>query len=151
MRLLCVLPGGLSLTVRQCQPQWPSAGTCFFGGPAQTGPVNGLQAEYARIPFANAGPVKLPDDLDDDRAIMLSDIFPTGYFGADIAEIKPGDTVVVFGCGPVGQVAIASAKLMDAGRILAVDCISSRLDMAREQGAEVINFNDETRSTRSRI
>lgn len=124
-------------------PNGPSAGTCFFGGPAQTGPVNGLQAEYARIPFANAGPVKLPDDLDDDRAIMLSDIFPTGYFGADIAEIKPGDTVVVFGCGPVGQFAIASAKLMDAGRILAVDCIPSRLDMAREQGAEVINFNDE--------
>ena len=96
-------------------PNGPSAGTSFFGGPAQTGPLNGLQAEYARIPFANAGPVKLPDDLDDDRAIMLSDIFPTGYFGADIAEIKPGDTVVVFGCGPVGQFAIASAKLMDAG------------------------------------
>ncbi|HEX5545057.1 MAG TPA: zinc-dependent alcohol dehydrogenase [Nitrospira sp.] len=124
-------------------PNGPSAGSCFFGGPAQTGPINGLQAEYARIPFANAGLVKLPDDLDDNRAIMLSDIFPTGYFGADIAEIKPGDTVAVFGCGPVGQFTIASAKLMDAGRIFAVDCIPSRLDMAREQGAEVIDFNGE--------
>ncbi len=76
-------------------------------------------------------------------AIMLSDIFPTGYFGADITEIKPGNTVAVFGCGPVGQFTIASAKLMDAGRILAVDCIPSRLDMAREQGAEVIDFNGE--------
>lgn len=124
-------------------PNGPSAGTCFFGGPAQTGPINGLQAEYARIPFANAGLVKLPDDLDDDRAIMLSDIFPTGYFGADIAEIKPGDTVAVFGCGPVGQFTIASAKLMRAGRVFAVDCIPSRLDMARAQGAEIMNFNDE--------
>ncbi|OQW37260.1 MAG: glutathione-dependent formaldehyde dehydrogenase [Nitrospira sp. SG-bin1] len=122
-------------------PNGPSAGTSFFGGPAQTGSINGLQAEYARIPFANAGLVRLPDDLDDDRAIMLSDIFPTGYFGADIAEIKPGDTIAVFGCGPVGQFTIASTKLMDAGRIFAVDCIPSRLDMAREQGVEVIDFN----------
>jgi threonine dehydrogenase-like Zn-dependent dehydrogenase len=124
-------------------PNGSSAGTCFFGGPAQTGPFHGLQAEYARVPFANTGLVKLPDDLDDDRAIMLSDIFPTGYFGADIAGIKPGDTVAIFGCGPVGQFTIASARLMRAGRILAVDGISSRLDMAREQGAEVINFNEE--------
>lgn len=124
-------------------PNGSLAGTCFFGGPAQTGPIHGLQAEYARVPFANTGLVKLPDDLDDDRAIMLSDIFPTGYFGADIAGIKPGDTVAVFGCGPVGQFTIASALLMRAGRILAVDCISSRLDMARAQGAEVINFNEE--------
>ncbi|MGE0468288.1 MAG: zinc-dependent alcohol dehydrogenase [Nitrospira sp.] len=124
-------------------PNGSLAGTCFFGGPAQTGPIHGLQAEYARVPFANTGLVKLPDDLDDDRAIMLSDIFPTGYFGADIAGIKPGDSVAVFGCGPVGQFTIASALLMRAGRILAVDCISSRLDMARAQGAEVINFNEE--------
>jgi threonine dehydrogenase-like Zn-dependent dehydrogenase len=74
---------------------------------------------------------------------MISDIFPTGYFGADIAEIEPGDTVAVFGCGPVGQFAIASAKLLGAGRIIAVDTILSRLDMAREQGAEIINYNAE--------
>ena len=111
--------------MRQRQPQRPSGGTAFFGGPASTGPFHGLQAEYARVPFAHVGLVKLPDEVSDDQAIMLSDIFPTGYFGAELAEIKPGDTVAVFGCGPVGQFAIASAKLMGAGRIFAVDDIDS--------------------------
>ncbi|MER3423481.1 MAG: glutathione-dependent formaldehyde dehydrogenase, partial [Nitrospiraceae bacterium] len=83
----------------------------------ETGAFPGLQAEKARIPFANVGLVKLPDEITDDQAILLSDIFPTGYFGADIAEIRPGNTVAVFGCGPVGQFAIASAKLQDAGRV----------------------------------
>ena len=124
-------------------PNGPSAGTAFFGGPKESGPFNGLQAEKARIPFANVGLVKLPDEVIDNQAILLSDIFPTGYFGADMADIKPGHTVAVFGCGPVGQFAIASAKLMDAGRILAVDTIPSRLAMARDQGAEVIDFNAE--------
>ncbi|WP_439566372.1 zinc-dependent alcohol dehydrogenase [Gloeocapsopsis crepidinum] len=124
-------------------PNGSSAGTAFFGGPEETGPFNGLQAEYARIPFANAGLVKLPNEVTDDQAILLSDIFPTGYFGADIAEIVPGDTVAVFGCGPVGMFAIASAKLLGAGRIIAVDTIPSRLEMARELGAEVIDYNAE--------
>src|SRR5206468_2094006 len=97
----------------------------------------------ARIPFAATGLVKLPDAIDDERAILLSDIFPTAYFGADLAEIKDGDTVAVFGCGPVGQFAIASAQLHGAGRVFAVDCIESRLEMARRQGAEVIDFNRE--------
>lgn len=124
-------------------PNGPQAGTAFFGGPEPSGPFQGLQAEYARIPYANVGLVKLPEGVDDDRAIMLSDIFPTAYFGADIAEITPGDTVAVFGCGPVGQFTIASAKLFGAGRIIAVDTIKSRLEMARMQGAEVIDFNAE--------
>lgn len=124
-------------------PQGASAGTCFFGGPKSSGPVDGLQAERARIPFANVGLVKLPDEVSDEQAIMISDIFPTGYFGADIAGIDPGDTVAVFGCGPVGQFAIASAKLMGAGRVFAVDRVPSRLEMARAQGAEVINFEEE--------
>ncbi len=124
-------------------PNGPQAGTAFFGGPAESGPFNGLQAEFARIPFASTGLVKLPEDLDDDEAILLSDIFPTGYFGASLAEIEPGDTVAVFGCGPVGQFVIASAKLMDAGRILAVDTIPSRLQMARDQGAEVIDYDND--------
>jgi len=130
----------------QCDNANPNgrlAGTAFFGGPQSTGPFHGLQAEYARIPFAATGLVRLPDDIDDDRAIMLSDIFPTGYFGADLAEIKDGDTVAVFGCGPVGQFAIASARLLGAGRVFAVDCVDSRLDMARLQGAETIDFNRE--------
>jgi threonine dehydrogenase-like Zn-dependent dehydrogenase len=124
-------------------PNGAQAGTAFFGGPEQTGSFNGLQAEFARIPHANAGLVKLPQEVDDDQAILLSDIFPTAYFGAEIAEIKPGDTVVVFGCGPVGQFAIVSAYLMGAGRVLAVDTVPSRLEMARNQGAEVIDFNRE--------
>ncbi len=124
-------------------PNGRQAGTAFFGGPQMTGPFHGLQAERARIPFANVGLVKLPDEVSDEQAILLSDIFPTGYFGADIAGIKPGDAVVVFGCGPVGQFAIPSCKLMDAGRIFAVDTVPSRLDMARAQGAEVIDYNAE--------
>jgi threonine dehydrogenase-like Zn-dependent dehydrogenase len=124
-------------------PNGPRAGTAFFGGPKQTGPINGLQAEKARIPFAHVGLVKLPEEVSDDQAILLSDIFPTGYFGAELAEIVPGDTVAVFGCGPVGQFTISSAKLLGASRILAIDQIPSRLDMARAQGAEVIDFSTE--------
>jgi threonine dehydrogenase-like Zn-dependent dehydrogenase len=124
-------------------PNGAQAGTAFFGGPEQTGPFNGLQAEFARIPYANAGLVKLPKEVDDDQAILLSDIFPTAYFGAEIAEIVPGDTVAIFGCGPVEIFAIASAYLMGAGRVLAIDTIPSRLEMARTRGAEVIDFNKE--------
>ena len=127
----------------RANPNGPHAGTAFFGGPQGSGPFHGLQAARARIPFANVGLVKLPDEVLDDQAILLSDIFPTGYFGADIAEIEPGDAVAIFGCGPVGQFAIASARLMSAGRILAVDTVPSRLEMARAQGAEVIDFNAE--------
>lgn len=124
-------------------PHGSLAGTAFYGGPEATGPFNGLQAEYARIAFAHADLVKLPNDVSDDQAIMISDIFPTGYFGAELAEITDGDTVCVFGCGPVGQFAILSAKLMGADRILAVDTVADRLEMARAQGAEVIDFNAE--------
>lgn len=124
-------------------PNGPLAGTAFYGGPETAGGFSGLQAERARIPFANVGPVKLPEEVSDDQAILLSDIFPTGYFGAELAEIRPGDTVAVFGCGPVGLFTIASAKLMKAGRILAIDTVPSRLEMARAQGAEVIDFNKE--------
>lgn len=118
-------------------------GTAFFGGPAESGAIDGLQAELAHIPFANVGLVKLPDEITDEQAIMISDIFPTGYFGADIAEIESGDTVVVFGCGRVEQFVITSAKLMGAGRMLAVDAVPSRLAMAQAQGAEIIDFNVE--------
>ena len=82
-------------------PDGPKAGTAYYGGGMAD--FDGLQAEYARIAYAAANLVKLPDGVSDDQAILISDIFPTSYFGADLAEIKPGDTVVVFGCGPVGQ------------------------------------------------
>jgi len=121
-------------------PKGKSSGTAFFGGPESSGSFNGLQAEKARIPFANIGLVKLPSEITDDQAILLSDIFPTGYFGAEMAEIKTGDTVAVFGCGPVGQFAIASAKLLGASRVFAIDKLPDRLAMARAQGAEIINF-----------
>lgn len=124
-------------------PNGPSAGTAFYGGPQPTGPFNGLQAEKARIPFASVNLVKLPEHINDEQAILLSDIFPTGYFGADLANIHPGCTVAVFGCGPVGQFAIASAMLMGAGRVFAVDRRPDRLEIARRQGAEVINFDEE--------
>jgi threonine dehydrogenase-like Zn-dependent dehydrogenase len=122
-------------------PNGPDAGTAFFGGPKTTGPFAGLQAEFARIPFANVGPVKLPDSVSDDAAIALSDIFTTGYFGADIADIDPGSTVAVFGCGPVGQFAITSAWMLGAGRVFAIDRLPSRLERAQAQGAEIINFD----------
>lgn len=124
-------------------PNGRHAGTAFFGGPASSGPFDGLQAEYARVPYAHVGLLKLPDEVSDDQAILLSDIFPTGFFGARLAEIVPGDIVAVFGCGPVGQFAITSARLEGAARIVAIDGIPSRLEMARAQGAETINFNEE--------
>jgi threonine dehydrogenase-like Zn-dependent dehydrogenase len=124
-------------------PNGKDSGTAFFGGPKESGPFDGLQAEYARVPFAHVGLVRLPEAVTDDQAILISDIFPTGYFGADIAHVRDGSTVVVFGCGPVGQFAIASCKLLGAGRIFAVDTIAGRLQMASEQGAETIDFNSE--------
>jgi threonine dehydrogenase-like Zn-dependent dehydrogenase len=127
----------------RANPNGALAGTSYYGGPEQTGPYDGLQAEKARIPFANVGLFKLPDEVNDEQALLMSDIFPTGWFGADIADIEPGDTVAVFGCGPVGQFAVMAAIHMAAGRVLAVDRVPDRLDMARRQGAETIDFSRE--------
>ncbi|SPJ24713.1 zinc-dependent alcohol dehydrogenase [Palleronia abyssalis] len=124
-------------------PNGKRAGTSFFGGPEPTGPFDGLQAEKARIPFAHTTLVKLPDEVSDDQAILISDIFPTAHFGADAAEIVEGDSVAIFGAGPVGLFAIISARLMGAGRIFMVDERDDRLAMARKLGAEVINFSKE--------
>lgn len=124
-------------------PNGPKAGTTFFGSPRSNGMLNGLQAEKARVPYANTGLCKVPGEVTDEQAILLSDIFPTGWFGARLADIKPGDTVAVFGCGPVGLFAVLSAFLQGAGRVLAVDTIASRLEMARTLGAEVIDYNVE--------
>lgn len=127
----------------RANPGGKRAGTAFFGSPQAAGGFDGLQAEKARIPFANVGLVKLPDEVSDEQAILISDIVPTGWFGAELAEVQRGDTVAVFGCGPVGQFAIASARLKHAGRIIAVDRYEDRLAMARRQGAEVVNFEKE--------
>ena len=127
----------------RANPNGPAAGTCFFGGPQTTGPVDGLQAQYARIPYANVGPVWLPDEITDEQAIMLSDIYPTAWFGCRLAEVGQGDTVLVLGAGPVGQFAITSAFQQGAGRVLCVDGVPSRLEQARARGAEVVDFNSE--------
>jgi threonine dehydrogenase-like Zn-dependent dehydrogenase len=122
-------------------PLGPEAGGAFFGGPEASGAYNGLQAERARIPFADAVLIKLPDELSDDDAILCSDIFPTGYIGAHMADVKKGDIVAVFGCGPVGQMAIASAKILGAAKVLAVDTIPDRLAEAAKQGAIVVDYD----------
>lgn len=127
----------------QCENSAPEGETAFFGAGEVGGGYGGLQAEKARIPFAHVGLVKLPDEISDDQAILLSDIFPTGYMAAELAEIRPGNCVAVFGCGPVGQFVIASARLLGAGRVFAIDQVPSRLAMARAQGAEVIDFSRE--------
>ncbi|MCK9876560.1 alcohol dehydrogenase catalytic domain-containing protein [Frankia sp. Ag45/Mut15] len=124
-------------------PRGSRAGAAFFGGPVDTGPFDGLQAEFARVPYANVGLVPLPDSVSDDQAIMLSDIYPTGWYGARLAEVTPGDTVAVFGAGPVGQFAVLSAFQQGAGRVIAVDGIASRLQGARALHAEIVDFNEE--------
>ena len=124
-------------------PNGPDAGTVFFGGPDEAGGLDGLQAEYARIPFAGAVLVKLPEEISDEQAILMSDILPTSYMAAVMAEIKPSNVVAIFGCGPVGLFAIACAQHLGAGRIFAIDSVESRLEMARAHGAEVINFEKE--------
>ena len=119
------------------------AGTASYGGPKTSGGFDGLQAEYARVPYAYANLVGLPADVSDAAAIMLSDIFPTAWFGAKLADIHHGDTVAVFGCGPVGQLAIRSAQLQGAGRVIAIDRSEDRLGLARSAHAEAVNFDED--------
>jgi threonine dehydrogenase-like Zn-dependent dehydrogenase len=128
----------------QCDNANPNGeGTAFFGGPEDAGGLDGLQAERARIPYANVGLVKLPDDVSDEQAILISDIFPTGYQAAEQAEVQPGDVVCVFGCGPVGLFAIWSAFHLGAARVIAVDQKPDRLEAAQRLGAEIVNFAEE--------
>src|SRR5690606_13233076 len=98
--------------------------------------------EYARVPFADVGPLKVPDGLTDEQVLFLSDIFPTGYMGAEMCGIEPGQVVAVWGAGPVGQFAIASARMLGAERIIAIDRFSYRLDMAKQHAGatETVNY-----------
>lgn len=115
----------------------------FYGYSHLTGGYNGGQAEYLRTPFADAGLVKIPDDIDDDNAVLCTDIFPTGYQAAEMANIKKGDSVVVFGAGPVGLLAARSAWFMGAGRVLIVDQEDYRLEFARKFAqCETLNFKE---------
>jgi threonine dehydrogenase-like Zn-dependent dehydrogenase len=115
----------------------------LFGYSHLTGGYPGGQAEYVRVPFADVAPAKVPSGIPDDQLLFLTDIFPTGWQAAEYANIKPGDTVAVFGCGPVGQFTIRSALLQGAGRVVAIDCVPERLAMAAKAGVEIINFDEE--------
>jgi threonine dehydrogenase-like Zn-dependent dehydrogenase len=116
----------------------------IYGYSHLTGGFAGGQAEYARVPFADVGTIKVPDTLTDEQVLFLSDIFPTGYMGAELCNIKPGDTIAIWGCGPVGQMSIASAKLLGAERVIAIDRFPERLQMAKQQAGadEVINYEE---------
>jgi threonine dehydrogenase-like Zn-dependent dehydrogenase len=114
-----------------------------FGYSHTTGGYDGAQAEYVRVPFADVGPMKIPDDMADEDVLFLGDILPTGYQGAEMGSIQAGDTVVVFGAGPVGLLAARSAWLMGAGRVIVVDQVDYRLEFARRFAqAETLNFRD---------
>ncbi len=114
----------------------------IFGYSHLTGGYAGGQAEYVRVPFADVGPIAVPDDLEDDKVLFLSDILPTGWMAAENCEIEEGDTVAVWGCGPIGLFAVQSAFLMGAHKVIAIDHYPHRLKLARKFGAEVINFKD---------
>lgn len=119
------------------------SGAGLFGYSHMMGGYAGGQAEYVRVPFADAGAIEIPDEISDEQALFLSDIFPTGYQAAENAGIQPGDTVAIWGCGPVGQFAIKSSYILGAERVIAIDRIPARLEMARDQGgAEVINYDE---------
>ncbi len=116
----------------------------LFGYSHMLGGYAGGQAEYLRVPYADVGPVKIESDLPDEQVLFLSDIFPTGYMAAENAEIEEDDTVAVWGCGPVGQFAIQSAWMLGAGRVIAIDRVPDRLQMAREHGeAETVHFEED--------
>lgn len=114
-----------------------------FGYGQMMGGYEGGQAEYVRVPFGNTGPQKIPDNMDDEQALFLSDILATGYFGADIANVQPGDDVAVFGAGPVGYFATMSSLLRGAARVFCVDHLPARLDKVAKIGAEPVNFDRE--------
>jgi threonine dehydrogenase-like Zn-dependent dehydrogenase len=119
------------------------SGGGLFGYSHMYGGYAGGQAQYARVPFADVGPIKVPAGLSDEQVLFLSDIFPTGYMAADVCNIQPGDIIAVWGCGPVGQFVIKSAYLLGAHRVIAIDDCPERLHLAETQGrATVLNFHD---------
>ena len=125
------------------QKLWGQSPSGIFGYSHLTGGYAGGQAEYVRVPYADVDHVKIPEELTDEQVLFLSDIFPTGYMAAENCNIQPGDTVAVWGCGPVGQFAIKSAYMLGAERVIAVDRFPERLAMAAEKaGAETINYEE---------
>jgi len=119
---------------------WGNAPAGLFGYSHLLGGYSGGQAEYLRVPYADVGPIKVPNGLSDEQVLFLSDIFPTGYMAAEFCDLKGGETVAIWGCGPVGQFAIRSAFLLGAERVLAIDTVPERLAMAELAGAQTIDF-----------
>jgi len=124
------------------QKMYGYSGAGLFGYSHLYGGFAGGQAQYVRVPFADAGPLKIPEGLRDDQVLFLSDIFPTGYMAAENCNIQGGDVIAVWGCGPVGQFAIRSAFILGAERVIALDSVSDRLELARKAGAETLNIDD---------
>ena len=126
------------------EKMWGYSPAGIYGYSHLTGGFPGGQAQYARVPFADVGPLKVPSGMTDDQVLFLSDILPTGYMGAEMCDIKPGDTIAVWGCGPVGQFAIASAKMLGAERVIAIDRYPYRLAMAKDKAGadEIINYEE---------
>lgn len=114
----------------------------LFGYSHMTGGYAGGQAEYVRVPYSDVGPIVIPDGLDDEKVLFLSDILPTGWMAAENCDIEPGDTVAIWGAGPVGLFAVQSAFLMGAHRVICIDHHPHRLELAKAKGAEVINYHD---------
>ena len=119
------------------------SGSGLFGFSHMMGGYAGGQAQYVRVPFADIGPLKIENNLPDEKVLFLSDILPTGYMAAENAQIQEGDTVAVWGCGPVGQFAIASAFMLGAGRVIAIDRLPERLELARSLGAITVDYSEE--------
>lgn len=124
---------------------WGHSPCGIFGYSHLVGGYAGGQAQYARVPYADVGPLKVPESLTDEQVLFLSDIFPTAYMAAENCNIQPGDTVAIWGCGPVGLLAIRCAYLLGAERVVAIDRVPERLRMAREKGkAETINYEQQS-------
>src|ERR1700710_1510252 len=119
---------------------WGHSPAGLFGYTHLLGGYAGGQAEYLRVPYADVGPIKVPDGLSDEQVLFLSDIFPTGYMAAEFCNIQQGDTIAVWGCGPVGQMAIRSAFLLGAERVIAIDTVPERLELAHAAGAMTLDF-----------
>ncbi len=122
---------------------WGHSPAGLFGYTHLLGGYAGGQAEYLRVPYADVGPIKVPNGMSDEQVLFLSDIFPTGYMAADFCNIQPEDTIAIWGCGPVGQFAIKSAFLLGAARVIAIDTVPERLAMAAASGAITIDFMKE--------
>jgi threonine dehydrogenase-like Zn-dependent dehydrogenase len=122
---------------------WGNSPAGLFGYSHLLGGYAGGQAEYLRVPYADVGPIKVPDGLTDEQVLFLSDIFPTGYMAADFCNLKGGETVAIWGCGPVGQFAIRSAFMLGAERVIAIDTVPERMEMARQSGAIALDFKEE--------